>query len=122
MIRGRVDARRQARVSLEIRGNDGRIRSIEAVIDTGFSGYLTLPPAVIRRLGLEVDSQTNVILADNVPGRLNVSKGQILWHDRLRTIPFLAARGVPLLGMRLLAGSQLNIQVRPGGEVVIEEM
>ena len=122
MIRGRVDARRQARVPLEIRGNDGRIRSIEAVIDTGFSGHLTLPPAVIRRLGLEVDSQTNVILADNVPGRLNVSKGQILWHDRLRTVPFLAARGVPLLGMRLLAGSQLNIQVRPGGEVVIEEM
>ena len=45
-----------------------------------------------------------------------------MWHDRLRSIPVLEASGPPLLGTRLLAGSQLTAQFRNGGEVLIEEL
>jgi predicted aspartyl protease len=42
----------EARIGLTVRGAGGREREIEAVIDTGFTGSLTLPPPVIAALRL----------------------------------------------------------------------
>ena len=55
MIRGRVDAQRQALVQLEIQRSDSLFETIEAVVDTGFDGQLTLPSQTIGELGLEQD-------------------------------------------------------------------
>ncbi len=122
MIRGKVDDRGEANVPLEIRGNDGKFYSVDSVIDTGFNGYLTLPSAMIRLLELEFRESTEVTLATGTREMLNTWRGQILWNDHLRTIRVLESRGNPLLGMGLLAGNQLTIQVRVNGEVVIEEL
>ena len=122
MIRGRVDSRRQARVPLGIGGINGQFQTINVILDTGFNGSLTLPPEVVERLRLETDFQTNVILGNNVPARLSTWSGYILWHERPRLIQGLEAEGAPLLGMRLLQNSQLTIQVRVGGNVLIEEL
>ena len=81
-----------------------------------------MPPGVIRRLGLELDRQTTVILATGVRRRVNVWSGYIRRHDRLRPIEVLEAQGEPLAGMRLLEGSQLTIQARVNGDVEIEEL
>ncbi len=122
MIRGRVDARREARVPLEIRAGDGQFQSIAGVVDTGFNGHLTLPLEVIRRLELEPRVPTNVTLATGVRTRLNTWSGQVRWHDRPRTIRILESPGIPLLGMELLQDSQLIVHVRVGGDVLIEEL
>lgn len=42
MIKGAVNANREARLRLTVRGLSGQEREIEAVIDTGFNGFLTL--------------------------------------------------------------------------------
>ena len=123
MIRGRVDAQRQARVQLEIQRNDSLYDSIEAVVDTGFDGQLTLPPQIIAELGLEPDDEeANVILATGSHETVNAWNGYILWHDRRRSVLVLEANGVPLLGMELLEDSQLTMQARINGDVLIEHL
>ena len=52
MISGWVNAFREAVVRLPVQGARGREQAIEAVLDTGFNGYLTLPPELIAELGL----------------------------------------------------------------------
>ena len=122
MIRGRVDARRRAWITLDVGNGDRTWQPVAVIVDTGFDSYLTMPPGVIRRLGLELDRQTTVILATGVQRRINVWSGYIQWHDRLRPIEVLEAQGDPLAGMRLMEGSQLRVQARVNGEVVIEEL
>ena len=51
MITGTVHAR-EGRIRLKVRGPRRREREIEAVIDTGFTASLSLPPSVIASLGL----------------------------------------------------------------------
>jgi predicted aspartyl protease len=47
MIKGKITAYQEAVVELEVSGLNSSAK-IEAVIDTGFTGYLTLPGALIR--------------------------------------------------------------------------
>jgi clan AA aspartic protease len=122
MIRGRVDAQRQALVQLEIQRSDSLFETIEAVVDTGFDGQLTLPSQTIGELGLEQDQEANVILATGSQETLNAWNGSMLWHDQLRDVQVLEANGVPLLGMELMEDSQLTIQPRINGSVLIERL
>ena len=122
MIRGWIDGRRLIWVPLRVAADRENFATVEAVLDTGFSGTLTLPSDVARRLGLNSDHRTEVTLANNVPANLNSYSGFLIWHERLRAVPILESAGVPLLGTRLLAGSQLTAQFRNGGEVLIEEL
>ena len=52
MITGRVTRTPEALVALRVSGPQGREIEIEAVLDTGFTDYLTLPPSVITELRL----------------------------------------------------------------------
>ena len=122
MISGRVDALRQARVQLEVQRSDERFETIDTVIDTGFDGHLTLPPQMIAELGLEPDEPSDVVLATGSKERVNIWRGNVLWHDRPRPVLALEASGAPLLGMELLEDSQLTLQARINGDVLIERL
>jgi predicted aspartyl protease len=52
MITGVVTANHEATIPLVVHGVHGQQETIEAVIDTGFTGSLTLPPMLITALGL----------------------------------------------------------------------
>ena len=52
VIEGFVNANHEAVVSLVLRGPEGQTREVNAVIDTGYSGFLTLPAALVADLGL----------------------------------------------------------------------
>lgn len=43
MIIGKITANREAISELEVIGSNQKKEKVEAVIDTGFNGYLTLP-------------------------------------------------------------------------------
>ena len=64
VIRGAVNARLQAVVRLRLRGPGGVEADTDALIDTGFTSYLTLPPAMIFQLGLARQSGGSARLAD----------------------------------------------------------
>ena len=51
MIIGVVNAHTEATVRLIVQAAGGREQEIEAILDTGFNGSLTLPPAVVASLG-----------------------------------------------------------------------
>ncbi len=95
---------------------------IEAVVDTGFDGELTLPLGLIQRLGYPYAGFTRGTLADGSAVRFDYHEGRVLWHGgEERAVVVLAADGDPLVGMALLRGSRLTIDAVPGGLVRIEE-
>ena len=51
MITGVVQSG-EGRIRLKVKGRQGREQEVEAVIDTGYTASLTLPPALINALGL----------------------------------------------------------------------
>jgi predicted aspartyl protease len=52
MIIGSVSATKEAVVRLRVRGPAGPGAEVDAVLDTGFTEYLTLPQAIITSLSL----------------------------------------------------------------------
>ena len=47
MIQGEVNAAYEAVITLSVQGSEGQVREVDAVVDTGFTGFLTLPPALV---------------------------------------------------------------------------
>ena len=64
MIQGSVNAAYEAVVRLAVRGPAGQVRQIDAVIDTGFTGFLTVPPALVEELGLLFLTRSQAVLAN----------------------------------------------------------
>ena len=122
MIRGRVGSHRQAWVQLDLKSRTGRLQRIEAVVDTGFDGNLTLPPNIIRELDSESELEINVVLATGAADRVKTWNGDVIWHEQVRSLLILESGGTPLLGMELLEDSQLTMQARINGDVLIERL
>lgn len=119
MIRGVVNASREAVVSLRVRGPGGVEVSVDAVIDTGFSASLTLPAAVIAALGLVRQSVSRAVLADGSVRQIDLHSAEVEWGSTWRSILVSAVGSDVLAGMGLLADHDLRIAVVPGGIVEI---
>jgi clan AA aspartic protease len=122
VIRGEVDANDQAIIPLEVERPDGRREEIDFVIDTGFTGYLTLPSARIATLQLAFQQRQTYTLADGSSSVFDIFLATVCWDGQDRDVPVLATEGDPLVGMRILRGSRLRIEVLDGGEVQIEPL
>ncbi len=122
MISGRMAEDGEAAiVPIAIMDNDNRLWPVEAVIDTGFIGDLALPSSIIRRLGLTRSGSINYILANGEPARMNIYRANVLWHEQIRNVVIAQTDDIPLIGIKLLSGSRITMDVSPNGEVVIEE-
>jgi clan AA aspartic protease len=93
---------------------------IEFVLDTGFEGDLTLPPAAVAALALPFRQDIIARLADGSPVRVDVYRATIVWDGADRNVTVLALGGRPLLGTALLDGSETCIQFADGGLVRID--
>ena len=82
MITGAVQSD-EARIRLKVKGRRGREQEVEAVIDSGFTGALTLPPALIATLGLRWRSVDRATLADGSTCVFQVYVGKIMWDGKL---------------------------------------
>jgi clan AA aspartic protease len=120
MITGVVTASRKPVIRLTARGPDGQEQEIEAVIDTGFTGFLTIPPALIASLGLNRRGGGRALLADGSVHVLEVYEGNVIWNGQPRRIAAHAADSDVLVGMSLLYGCDLTIRALDGGTVTIE--
>ncbi len=104
-----VNARRDAVVPLAISGPAGEAR-VDAIVDTGFSGFLLLPSVLIERLALPPLGTTSTTLADGTQRPMYVYTVAVSWLDEARTGPALAGpTGEVLLGTTLLANSRLTV-------------
>jgi len=119
VISGSVNRRLEAIVPLRVLNAFSVSQQIETILDTGVTGALTLPPAAIENLGLAWRSRSSAVLATGQIEEFDVFAATIMWNDGLRNVLVQAIDNVPLLGMRLLAGFDLKIQVVSGGVVEI---
>lgn len=119
-ITGKVTADLDAVIALTLRNDTGEAVTTEGVVDTGFNGYLTLSPAIIRQLDLVPFDRVFSTLADGSVVAANVYLVRLLWQGVERIIAAEEAAGEPLVGMQLLLGSKMTLSVRNGGSVVIE--
>ncbi len=122
MLTGRINSRNEAVVRLWLRGPEGSALETEAIIDTGFSGSLTLPRHTAAALGLDLQGKARAILADGSERFYQVGEAILWWHGRTRLVSVSVMESAPLLGMELLYGSELALQVVEGGAVAIQEL
>ena len=122
MIIGHVTAYREAIISLNVGGPKNQGRSINAVVDTGFNGFLTLPASLIQELGLVWRRRGRAMLADGRDSLFDIYEATVTWNSRPRRIAVDEADCDPLVGMSLLYGCELTVQVVDGGRVVISPL
>ncbi len=120
MIEGVVNATREPVVTLAVQGPSGQTSEIEAVIDTGFTGFLTLPPGLISELGLPFLAANRATLADGSEVTFPSYVVAVLWGGQTIYVEADAADTTPLVGMRLLDSHSLYVEIEDGGRVVIQ--
>jgi clan AA aspartic protease len=96
--------------------------SIDFVIDTGFNGYLTLPPQAVNAMNLPLYSSISARLADGSETVLSVHLATIIWDDVEKVVPVLASGYKPLLGVALMEGYHLEIDFEENGLVSLEKI
>ena len=122
MIRGVVNARLQGIVTLQATGPSGRMREINAVIDTGFTDFLTLSHEIIDELDLDFAINVQAFLADGSEEILPMFNVTVTWDGEPRRVRAIATRGESLLGMAMLHGRRLVVEVVEGGQVAVQPL
>ena len=119
MIRGVVNARHEAIVRLRVRGPGGVESDVDVIVDSGFTSSLALPVIMVTALGLARQSGGTAVLADGSVRQFDIFAAEVAWGGTWRSVLVSAVGNESLLGMRLLAGHKLVIEVVPGGLVEI---
>lgn len=122
MMTGRVTANREMVVELEVAGSNQTNGTVEAVLDTGFNGYLILPSDLVNRFKLQLAGNRRVTLGDGNTVVLDGYLANVVWHDQEREILVLQAEGGPLIGMSLLYGNRVTATIVDGGDVTIDPL
>lgn len=122
MIIGNVNSRREAIIQFAVLGEKNQRQAIKAVIDTGYTGFLTLPSAIIATLGLTWYMQEEGILGDGSLCLFNVFEASVIWDGQTKAIEINESETDPLVGMGLLEGYELKIQGFAGGLVTIKAL
>jgi predicted aspartyl protease len=119
VIRGVVNSRNQATLRVRLRGPGGVESDLDAIVDSGCSLTLTLPVSLAATLGLVRRTGGNARLADGSTSYFDNFSPEVSWDGVWRTVLVSALGKTPLLGMGLMAGHKLGIEVVPGGSVEI---
>ena len=120
MIVGNVNSRHELLIRVPVRNAAGQEQEVEAVLDTGFTGSLTLPPTVIANLGLPWVSREEGLLANGAVEQFDIYAAIVVWDGVARPVLVEEVDAAPLLGMTLLIGYDLRVRVAVGGLVQIE--
>jgi clan AA aspartic protease len=122
LITGHISADLEAQVYLRIRGSQGLEAEVVAIIDTGFSDFLTLPSALVSELELLRLDTLPIRLADGTLRRVEVYEARVYWNGAYRLVPVQVGETTPLVGMALLHENLVSLEVVPDGIVSIEEI
>ena len=74
---------------------------------------------LINRLNLPLIGKRDVLLADGNSVPLNLYRVKVIWHGVQRLAYVLQSDTESLVGMSLLHGSRLTLDVVPDGDVTI---
>lgn len=112
----------EPRIEVDIAGRDGVFKTLSVVVDTGFTGWLTLPPDLIRELGLLYQGNRDVRLADGQVLSIDLYAALIAWDGQILPRLVHQSDSTPLIGMNLTTGYHLAVDVREGGAVTLSAL
>ena len=121
MMHGIVDRNCEATIRLVVGNTDSQRQMIDAVIDTGFTGFLTLPLSVLTHLNLKAYRREEGTLGDGSTCIFDVYRGLVIWDGELRRVDINASETSPLVGMSL-HGYRTQIDTVEGGTVTIQSL
>lgn len=127
VIEGRLlansDGDLEAFVTLIVRGFAGQEQSVDFLIDTGFSGEISLSKTIITALNLAIKDfalVTLVTLANGAEYEAETYTGIIVWNGIDRLVGVLGDNEeTSFIGMGLLKNHDMQMRVTDKGEVQI---
>jgi clan AA aspartic protease len=122
VITGVVNADREPILEVCVRDASGQDHQYEAVVDTGYTGWLTLPPDVIAASGLTWRERGGATLADGSQVFFDVYNAIVVWDGQPITIPVDEVDADPLVGMSLMYGYELLLPVLDGATFTLRRV
>ena len=119
MISGVINAKIEAVIALEILIAQEQPQILEAILDTGYSGSLTLPRETAAAFGLSSVGDEQLTLADGTEILAAICPAWIMWDGLPRRIDVDVLETAPLVGMTLLKGYDLQARIVEGGPVTL---
>ncbi len=92
------------------------------MIDTGYNGWLTLPPAVVAALGLRWQRFGRAVLADGSECAFNIYEGVALRDGQTVTIDIDEMDADPLVSMSMMYGCELYLPVVDGATFTLRSI
>ena len=118
VVEGYVDDQGQALVEIGVGGSRGE-RVLKAVVDTGFSGDVSLPTSLAVQLGLELWGAEMFELADGSRVEGLLFAGRLRLGEEEREVEVVLSNSPDaLVGAGLLRGKRLEIDY-PSRQVII---
>ncbi len=118
MMQG-IISRHRATLMITLRPPGQPDLSLEFMVDTGFTEFLTLPPAAVAALRLPLLYERRMSLADGSAIMVPVHQAQIVWDGEEQPVSVLATGRRPLLGTALLDAHDLYVRFREGGPLTV---
>lgn len=119
MVIGFVNSHLEVIVPLVIADADGQEHKIECQLATGFLGDLFMPPTQVDALKLPQTGTGQVGYPPGSPAEAPVHQAHVLWCGQKHTISVFAYGQHPVLGLGLLQGYRLNLQMTEGQQVIV---
>ncbi|MFN7760838.1 MAG: clan AA aspartic protease [Pseudanabaena sp.] len=121
MMQGYVNKNCEATILVVVRNND-KLKSINAVIDTGFTGFLSLPNEIITELDLPWSYRDRGTLGDGSEVLFDIYDAVAIWDGKSQEIEVNSAETDPLVGMSMLRGYRLQVDTIEGELVIITDL
>ena len=120
MSRGQIQPDLRCLVKVELRDSYGVFRGVEAKLDTGFTGDVALPHNIFAELGATTTSKKKVTLADGTEKEVVSCSSSVKLgpHELEATILDFGNSKQPLIGIRILMGFSIQMDVRPFGDIL----
>lgn len=103
MISGRLTEDRLPLVTLNLIDHNEVVHPVTFLVDTGYDGWLVLPPDIVRELALPPTGDANIV---TVAGGASLEwanyRARLYWNGRIRDVVVLESDTMPLLGMAML--------------------
>lgn len=107
-VTGRINDTLEALVTVHLVAG----REVECLVDTGFTGALVLPPALVAELGLPIfGHEKNLRMVGGAQTSADLALAQIEWLGEIRSVVVIVEDEY-LIGTQLLEDARLTIDYR----------
>ena len=118
MIVGAVISNLQGLVEIQVIHATGEAARRSFMVDTGFNGWLGLSDETLGELDVWPTSDADIMLADGTQRTVEQFMVTVVWENNLTVMTALKS-GIDLIGMRMVQGNRLTMDVKQAGVVEI---